>query len=94
MSHITTNQAFDWTPKNFLSAVKAIIPKIEMIHIQRSSKVKIRPQLYDKNNLKLVQDFVMLDGPSSTHVFNAVSPAFTASFELADYIFDNSKYFK
>jgi len=94
MRNYVYNQAFDWTPKNFLSAVKAIIPKIEMIHIERSSKVKIRPQLYDKNNRKLVQDFVMLDGPSSTHVVNAVSPAFTASFELADYIFDNSKYFK
>jgi hypothetical protein len=36
----------------------------------------------------------MLDGPSSTHVVNAVSPVFKASFELADYILDNSKYFK
>ena len=65
-----------------------------MIHIEQSSKVGIRPQLYDKNNRKLVQDFVMLDGPISTHVVNVVSPAFTASFELADYILDNSKYFK
>jgi len=94
MRNYVYNQAFDWAPKNFLSAVKAIIPKIEMIHIERSSKVGIRPQLYDKNNRKLVQDFVMLDGPSSTHVVNAISPAFTASFELADYILDNCKYFK
>jgi hypothetical protein len=36
----------------------------------------------------------MLDGRGSTHVVNAISPAFTASFELADYILDNSKYFK
>ncbi|MBT4765036.1 FAD-dependent oxidoreductase, partial [bacterium] len=71
MRNYVYNQAFDWTPKNFLSAVKTIIPKIEMIHIERSSKVGIRPQLYDKNNRKLVQDFVMLDGPSSTHVVNA-----------------------
>ena len=28
----------------------------------------------------------MLDGPNSTHVVNAISPAFTASFELADHI--------
>ena len=48
MRNYVYNQAFDWTPKNFLSAVKAIIPKIEMIHIERSSKVGIRPQLYDK----------------------------------------------
>jgi (S)-2-hydroxyglutarate dehydrogenase len=94
MRNYVYNQAFDWAPNNFLSAVKAIIPKIEMIHIELSSKVGIRPQLYDKNDRKLVQDFVMLDGPSSTHVVNAISPAFTASFELADYILDNCKYFK
>jgi hypothetical protein len=35
----------------------------------------------------------MLNGPNSTHVVNAISPAFTASFELADYILDNSRYF-
>jgi hypothetical protein len=36
----------------------------------------------------------MLDGTSSTHVVNAFSTVFTASFDLADYILDYSKYFK
>jgi L-2-hydroxyglutarate oxidase LhgO len=87
------NQAFDWTPTNFLSSVQAIVPQIKMSHIEKSPKVGIRPQLYDRKNRNLVQDFVMLDGRGSTHVVNAISPAFTASFELADYILDNSKYF-
>jgi L-2-hydroxyglutarate oxidase LhgO len=93
MRNYVLSQAFDWTPKNFLNAVQAIAPKVEMNHIERSTKVGIRPQLYDKISRELVQDFVILDGPNSTHVINAISPAFTASFELADYILDNSKYF-
>ncbi len=93
MRNYVYNQAFDWTPRNFLTAVKTIVPKIEMIHIERSSKVGIRAQLYDKYDQKLIQDFVMLDGPSSTHIVNSISPAFTASFELADHIINNSKFF-
>jgi L-2-hydroxyglutarate oxidase LhgO len=93
MRNYVKNQAFDWTPKKFLNAVKLIVPKVEMNHIERSNKVGIRPQLYDLKKKELVQDFVMLDGPDSTHVVNAISPAFTASFELSDYILDNSKYF-
>jgi L-2-hydroxyglutarate oxidase LhgO len=87
------NQAFDWTSNNFLNSVKLIIPKVRMRHIERSNKVGIRPQLYDLKNKELVQDFVMLKGSDSAHVINAISPAFTASFELADYVIDSSDYF-
>jgi hypothetical protein len=34
----------------------------------------------------------MLEGRDSTHIVNAISPAFTASFALAEYILDNSKF--
>jgi len=92
MRNYVSDQAFDWTPTRFLTSVKAIIPKIEMMHIERSSKVGIRPQLYDKNKKELIQDFLMLNGENSTHVVNAISPAFTASFALADHILDNSDF--
>jgi len=38
----------------------------------------------------LVDDFVMINNKHSTHVVNAISPAFTASFSLADLILDKS----
>ena len=84
------DQAFEWLPHKFLRAAQSIIPKLKMSHIKRSKKVGIRPQLYNKIKRELVQDFVMLHGNHSTHIINAISPAFTASFELADYILDNS----
>ena len=36
-------------------------------------------------------DFLMLNGLHSTHILNAISPAFTASFALADHIIENTK---
>ena len=90
MRRYVHEQAFEWLPKKFLSAAQSIVPKLKMDHIQRSDKVGIRPQLYDKKNHMLVDDFIMLDGPDSTHVINAISPAFTASFALADLIINKS----
>ena len=39
---------------------------------------------------KPIKDFKMENGVSSTHILNAISPAFTASFSLADLIIKNS----
>ena len=36
-------------------------------------------------------DFLCLSGSGSTHILNAISPAFTASFALADLILDQAQ---
>jgi len=92
MRRYVYDQAFEWLPHKFLKAAQSIIPELKMNHIKRSKKVGIRPQLYDRIKRELVQDFVMLHAESSTHIINAISPAFTAGFELADHILDNSKF--
>ena len=56
-----------------------------------SIKSGIRAQLIDLNNLKLVDDFISLQTQSSIHVLNAISPAFTSGFELADLIINKSE---
>ncbi len=77
--------------KPFLTrAVKELIPVVNSGNINQSMKVGIRAQLFDLNKDKLVDDFLCINGQNSTHVLNAVSPAFTASFALADLIIDNS----
>ncbi len=48
----------------------------------------IRAQLLDKETLALVQDFVVEGDSVSTHVLNAVSPAFTCAFPFSKYIVD------
>jgi (S)-2-hydroxyglutarate dehydrogenase len=49
----------------------------------------IRAQLIDIRTAELVSDFVIESGPRSTHVLNAVSPAFTASLPFAEHVVDN-----
>lgn len=46
----------------------------------------IRAQLLNKKTNQLVQDFVVEHGKNSTHILNAVSPAFTCSFAFAKYV--------
>ncbi|RXJ90595.1 L-2-hydroxyglutarate oxidase [Arcobacter sp. CECT 8983] len=46
----------------------------------------IRAQLLDKKTNELVQDFVLEHDKKSTHILNAVSPAFTCSFAFAKYV--------
>jgi L-2-hydroxyglutarate oxidase LhgO len=54
-------------------------------------KVGIRAQLIDITTKKLVSDFLIEGDTFSTHILNAVSPAFTASFPCAEYVIDNMK---
>jgi len=86
-------QAFQWVPNKFLEAARSIAPKLELKHIEPSKKVGIRPQLYDKKNRALIDDFLVINSRGSTHVVNAISPAFTASFSLADHIIDRANLF-
>lgn len=76
----------------FVKAAQALVPGIQSKHLLPSKKVGIRAQLYDNKNETLVQDFCVEHGPSSTHVLNAISPAFTASFALADLIIERSSF--
>lgn len=46
----------------------------------------IRAQLLNTKTNELVQDFVVEHGENSTHILNAVSPAFTCSFAFAKYV--------
>lgn len=46
----------------------------------------IRAQLLNTETNELVQDFVVEHGEQSTHILNAVSPAFTCSFAFAKYV--------
>jgi L-2-hydroxyglutarate oxidase LhgO len=46
----------------------------------------IRAQLLNTKTNELVQDFVIEHTENSTHILNAVSPAFTCAFSFAEYV--------
>ena len=48
----------------------------------------IRPQLIEKKSLNFINDFLCEEINENIHIVNAVSPAFTSCFALAEYIVD------
>jgi len=83
-------QAFLALPPLLLRAAQQLIPAVRAEHLELSQKVGIRSQLFNHTCQRLEDDFLCLPGPASTHVLNAISPAFTASFALADLILDEA----
>jgi len=83
-------QALLALPPLLLNAARELIPSVRAADIEPSQKVGIRSQLFDRDTGKLHDDFLCLQGQDSTHVLNAISPAFTASFALADEILDRT----
>ena len=83
-------QAFLALPPLLLRAAQQLIPAVRAEHLELSQKVGIRSQLFNHTSQRLEDDFLCLPGPGSTHVLNAISPAFTASFALADLILDQA----
>lgn len=72
----------------FAEAARALAPRLEAKHLLPSDKVGIRAQLVDTEKNELVMDFLVERGQHSTHVLNAVSPAFTSAFSFARYMLD------
>jgi hypothetical protein len=46
--------------------------------------------MLDTRSGELVGDFLIESGPASTHVLNAISPAFTSAFPFARHVCDNN----
>ena len=87
----TKEQAFQGIKPFFVKAAKKLVPNLKTEHLVSTKKVGIRPQLFDKSTNKLVDDFKLEKISDTFHVLNSISPAFTASFALADLIIDETK---
>ncbi|HEY0327407.1 MAG TPA: L-2-hydroxyglutarate oxidase [Allosphingosinicella sp.] len=70
----------------FAEAGRALLPRLQPEHLLPCDKVGIRAQMLDRRTGRLVTDFVVEEGPYSTHVINAISPAFTSAFPLARHV--------
>ena len=70
----------------FLKSMQKLIPKLSNSDLVVSEKAGIRAQLLDTKSNELVMDFLVERVDNTTHVLNAVSPAFTSAFSFAKYI--------
>lgn len=70
----------------FAGLAQNLVKEIDTKQFKNFLKPGIRAQLLNKQNLELVQDFVLEGDQHSLHVLNAVSPAFTCALSFANYI--------
>ena len=73
---------------HLLGLAQKLTPSLETSYYDHWSRPGIRAQLLDTRTLELVQDFVVEGDDESTHILNAVSPAFTASIPFARWVVD------
>ena len=95
--YVTNNQNFrqlsrreigNYLKFNFLKAAQKLVPSLKIHDLIYSNKVGIRPQLVNKKTSILEMDYLLKKTDNSIHVLNAISPAFTCSFEFAKIIVD------
>jgi L-2-hydroxyglutarate oxidase LhgO len=72
----------------FIQQATHLVKKIDINKFGNYLTPGIRAQLLDTEEMKLVMDFVVEHGENSTHVLNAVSPAFTSAFAFSKFIVD------
>lgn len=75
---------------NFLAAAQRLLPSITAEDMIPTPKSGIRPQLINLRDGKLEMDYIFEHTDRSTHVLNAISPAFTSSFAFAEMIVNSS----
>jgi L-2-hydroxyglutarate oxidase LhgO len=74
------------TKFGFFREAKHLVKKLSISDLKLGRNPGIRAQLIDTNNMKLINDFLVLSEDSSTHILNAVSPAFTCSLSFSEYV--------
>lgn len=72
-----------YLPGAFDRDAARLVKRYQPADFERSAKVGIRAQLVDWRTKELVMDFVVEARDGSVHVLNPISPAFTASMEIA-----------
>ena len=75
--------------RHLINLAQKLVAGIDPSGFGEFTKPGIRAQLLRKDSLQLVQDFIVEGDKHSVHVLNAVSPGFTCSFPVADYIIDH-----
>lgn len=67
---------------------KKLAPSIKLEDFTQVGKPGIRAQLFDLQDKKLEMDFVVEGDTNSTHVLNAVSPAWTSCISFSKFVVD------
>jgi hypothetical protein len=75
-----------YNKKAFIQMAADMVRSIDPAGFTEYTPPGIRAQLLDKPTRKLLNDFVIEGDDKSTHILNAVSPAFTCAFPFAEFV--------
>ena len=75
-----------YSRRHLVSQARALVPSVNAGDFRERGRVGVRAQLLHVPSGKLEMDFVVRPGERSTHVLNAVSPAWTSSLAMAEWI--------
>ena len=78
-----------YSRKYLVNQAKKLVPELDEKDFNKKGQIGVRAQLFDKKDKRLEMDFVVESGANSTHVLNAVSPAWTTSLSFAKYVVEN-----
>jgi len=74
--------------RHMVNQAAELVPSVRAADFTKRGRPGVRAQLLHLPTKKLEMDFVVRSGPSSTHVLNAVSPAWTSALAVAEYVVD------
>ena len=75
-----------YSRRYLVGQASALVPSVSTKDFRERGRVGVRAQLLHVPTGKLEMDFVVEPGERSTHVLNAVSPAWTSSLAMAEWI--------
>ena len=77
-----------YSRRYLVNQASALVPSVRPQDFRERGRPGVRAQLLHVPTGKLEMDFVVREGERSTHVLNAVSPAWTSSLAMAQWIVD------
>ena len=77
-----------YSRRHLIKQAAALVPSVRQADFTERGKPGVRAQLFHLPTKSLEMDFVVADGPGSTHVLNAVSPAWTSALAVGQYVVD------
>lgn len=79
-----------YSRKYLVKQATALVPSVRPEDFTIKGKPGVRAQLVDIRDRRLEMDFIVRPGERSTHVLNAVSPAWTSALAVARHVIESS----
>lgn len=88
---VAVREMYKMSRIGFYGEARGLVHGLHLRDLLPGKRPGIRAQLVNTRKMELVNDFLIENGDRSTHVLNAVSPAFTCSLPFAEHVVEKIK---